>query len=257
MAPERGRCVVGGDGTTLTAVRGVFLVGVVSLCCVLSLSAAAAGELVVASGQFGQMPWALSASDSPSGSYCLTMRTHGHVNARSCGSIFGGRAHGVSYLASEGPPRPNFIAGPVIAKAVSVRITFLSGRLITVRTHAPPPGLSRNVRFYVHLMQCVNTRPAQIAGLDAGGPWKRMETVVRRASRARCANARAAGMRRSSARAFSTSAAAARCCRSRRRSAASRSAEASRVALASAAADIASSSPPSDAIDRSYRAGDY
>jgi hypothetical protein len=156
--------------TTLTAVRGLFLVGVVSLYCVLSLSAAtAAGELVVASGQFGQMPWALTASDSPSGSYCLTMRTHGQVNARSCGSIFGGRAHGVSYLASEGPPRPNFIAGPVIAKAVSVRITFLSGRSITVRTHAPPPGLSQNLRFYVHLMRCVNTGPAQIAGLDASG----------------------------------------------------------------------------------------
>jgi hypothetical protein len=179
MAPDRGGCVVGGDGATLTAVRGVFLVGVVSLCCMLSLSAAAAGELVVASGEFGQMPWALSAWDSPSGSYCLTMRTHAHVNARSCGSIFSGRAHGVSYLASEGPPRPNFIAGPVIAKAVSVRITFLSGRLITVRTHAPPPGLSRNVRFYVHLMQCVNTGPAQIAGLDAGGHVVASLTVPR------------------------------------------------------------------------------
>jgi hypothetical protein len=95
--------------------------------------------VTVASGVYRQVLWALAASDSPSGSYCIAMqRPRGRLDVSGCGSIFAGQAHGVSYLAAAGTPAPDYIVGPVVSKAVRVSVTFSDGSKLTIPTVPPP-----------------------------------------------------------------------------------------------------------------------
>ena len=133
-------------------------------------TATAAGDVTVASGVYRHASWALVASDGPSGSYCITMQQpRGRLDGSGCGSIFGGRAHGVSYLAHNGTPAPDYVVGPVVSKARRVLVTFTDGSHVTLRTIPPPAGLARNIRFYVQLMPCRSTQPKRIVGTDSGG----------------------------------------------------------------------------------------
>jgi hypothetical protein len=78
-------------------------------------------------------------------------------------------ARGITYLAHQGRPGPNYIVGPVIATATHVVITYANGARITVPTIAAPAGLAPNVSFYVHMTPCQTLRPISIAGVNAHG----------------------------------------------------------------------------------------
>ena len=133
-------------------------------------TATAAGDVAVASGVYRHVSWALVASDHQDGSYCVTMQIpRGKLDASGCGSIFKGQAHGLSYLAHNGPPVHSYIVGPVVSMAVRVSVTFADGSRVTIPTEPPPSGLARSIRFYVHFMPCSATRPEEIVGTDSGG----------------------------------------------------------------------------------------
>ena len=127
----------------------------------------------VASGTFGKVAWTLSATDAADGHVCITMTIHQKPTDRSaeCGSIFGpqaGRAHGITYLAHTGAPAPDYIVGPVIARAKSVVIALPNRRTIRTRTVVPPKGMTAKIAFYVAKLPCP-TLPTGVRGLDAGG----------------------------------------------------------------------------------------
>jgi len=148
----------------------VVFASIVGIALVGAAAAAAAGDVTVTSGVYRHVSWALVASDGPSGSYCITMQEpRGRLDGSGCGSIFSGQAHGISYLAHDGIPAPDYVVGPVVAKAVRVSVTFADGSHLTIPTVPPPPGLAKNIRFYVHVMQCTTTQPTRIVGKDAGG----------------------------------------------------------------------------------------
>lgn len=152
---------LGSVRTTLASVATAVLIA--------AATATAAGDVTVASHIVQNVSFVLSASDNSQGSYCITMRKQGRLDASACGAIFSGPAHGVSYLAHEGRPSPNYIAGPVTATATHVVVSFTSGRHLTIATTSPPTGLARTIRFYVHFMPCTAAQPRRIVGTNAAG----------------------------------------------------------------------------------------
>jgi hypothetical protein len=132
-------------------------------------TATAAGDVTVASGVKQHLAWALDATDGPHGSFCITMRKQGRLDASECGSIYAGQAHGVTYLAHFGRPAPGYIVGPVVATARHVSVSFENGSRLSIPTIRPPQGLERNIRFYVRLMRCRSVEPSRIVGTDAAG----------------------------------------------------------------------------------------
>jgi hypothetical protein len=125
---------------------------------------------VVASGVFGGAAWTLSASDSPDGHVCVTMALPHHGGrASECGSILGpqaGRAHGITYLSHVGAPAPNWIVGPVLARAKTVVITLANGDKLTAKTIAAPTPLTAKIGFYAAQLPCP-VRPTRVTGFDA------------------------------------------------------------------------------------------
>lgn len=131
---------------------------------------AASSKIVVASGAFGTASWTLSATDSPDGHVCLTMTLPHHGGSASeCGTIFGsqaGQARGITFLTHTGAPSPNYIVGPVLARARTVTIRLASGTSMTTKTIAPPSGLTSKIRFYAAQLPCP-TRPTRVTGFDS------------------------------------------------------------------------------------------
>lgn len=125
----------------------------------------------VASGSFGAFAWRLSATDSADGHVCLTMTLAHHVGDSSseCGSIFGpeaGKADGITYLAHTGAPAPDYLVGPVDARAKVVVIALSTGRTIKTNAVAPPKRMTAKIAFYVAQLPCP-ARPISVRGLDA------------------------------------------------------------------------------------------
>src|SRR5436305_7026826 len=104
-------------------------------------AATAAGDATVWSGVEHHVGWTLAATDGPHGSFCITMRKHGRLEASECGSIVDGPGHGVGYLAHFGRPGPNYVVGPVVAAATRVTVSLDDGTHLTVPTIAPPRAL--------------------------------------------------------------------------------------------------------------------
>jgi hypothetical protein len=142
-------------------------IGIAAL--IASATAGAAGEITVARQVVNSVPFTLSASDSSRGSFCITMRKQGELDASSCGSIFSGIAHGVSYFAHDGRPSPDYIAGPVVAAATHVSVSLANGTRLSIPTIPPPAGLARNIRFYLRFMPCTAGAPREILGVNARG----------------------------------------------------------------------------------------
>jgi hypothetical protein len=70
-----------------------------------------------------------------------------------------------------------FVVGPVIAKARSVRIRFFERPAIRLHTIAPPPSFVQGIRFFAAVVHCPAT-PRSLTARDAGGrivartvPW--------------------------------------------------------------------------------------
>ena len=137
--------------------------------CFAVAAATAAGDVTVWSGGQRHVAWSLVATDGESGSFCLTMRKKGRLDASECGSIFGGPAHGVTYLAHFGRPGPNYIVGPVVARARRIVVSLSDGTELVIPTIAPPRGLVPSIRFYVRLMPCRSVQVRRIVGINANG----------------------------------------------------------------------------------------
>jgi hypothetical protein len=124
------------------------------------------GETTVRSGRWHGIKWEFRAQSGSDGSYCVAMRVSGRENGRSCGSIRG--EGGISYLAATGRPVPDYVIGPVIAKARSVRIRFFGRPPISISTIAPPATLDPGTRFFAAILPCPAT-PRSFAARNASG----------------------------------------------------------------------------------------
>lgn len=124
----------------------------------------------IASGMFGRIAWRLSATDAADGSFCVTVKLslHSSGGATACGSIYGPRAHGITYLAHTGGPEPDYIVGPVVATARTVEITLSNGATLRTKTIAPPKGMTTKIAFYVAQLPCPAT-PTRLEGVDRLG----------------------------------------------------------------------------------------
>jgi hypothetical protein len=128
-------------------------------------SAHTLSEQTVASGRWHGMKWEFKAQ-AADGAYCIAMTVgRGLEDGRSCGSM---GKHGISYLAHHGRPAPNYVVGPVIAKARSVQIKFLDRPSVRISTMAPPPTLDRGMRFFAVILACPAT-PRSLVARDAAG----------------------------------------------------------------------------------------
>ena len=140
---------------------------------VLAASSQAVSDGIVAKGTFGTVPWTLAATDSADGQMCLTMTLPQRLGGGSteCGTIFGhapGDPRGITYLAHSGAPVPDYIVGPVTARAKTVVIALSTGKTIKTRTIAPPRGMTAKIAFYVTALACP-ARATSVRGLDASG----------------------------------------------------------------------------------------
>ncbi len=147
--------------------RRAVVVGVVTLALVASAATAAhaVGEVTVKSGRWHGMKWEFKA-EAADGEFCVAMTVgRGAEDGRSCGSI---REDGISYLAHTGRPAPNYVIGPVIAKARSVQIRFLDRPALRISTIAPPPTLDRGTRFFAAILACPAT-PRSLVARNAAG----------------------------------------------------------------------------------------
>ena len=102
------------------------------------------------------------------------MSVAGATSGESCGSIHvppispKSLVVGISFLAHRGIPLPDFIVGPVVAKASEVEITLSNGMTVRTATLVPPPRLASNIRFYVTELPCP-AAPMTLVGRNAAG----------------------------------------------------------------------------------------
>src|SRR5688500_12369206 len=122
-------------------------------------------EPTVISGRWHGIKWELTANTGSDGSYCIVMTVRRTDYGRSCGSI---RNKGISYLTHSGRPAPDYVVGPVIAKARSVQIAFFDQRPIRISTIAPPRTLYRGIRFFAAILPCPATARSVVARNAAG-----------------------------------------------------------------------------------------
>jgi hypothetical protein len=126
--------------------RRAVVVGVATLALVAPAATAAhaVGEITVKSGRWHGIKWEFKAQ-AADGEYCVAMTIgRGAEDGRGCGPM---DEHGISYLAHTGRPAPNYVVGPVIAKARSVQIKFFDRPPLRISTIAPPRTLDRGTRF--------------------------------------------------------------------------------------------------------------
>jgi hypothetical protein len=155
------------------------------LLCLVTASASLAksqpGMVKVASGSWNGHSWMLRAIDGSSGSYCTYFSMDGRLASSGCGTIYPPRARsempqGLSWEATNGNPRGDYVLGLVVATATSVRITLSDGTVINTDTIAPPPGLTRKAAFYAAQKPC-GPYPVLIIGQGSTGQivafWKR------------------------------------------------------------------------------------
>jgi len=163
--------------------RRAVVVGVVTLALVASAATAAhaVGEVTVKSGRWHGMKWEFKA-EAADGEFCVAMTVgRGAEDGRSCGSI---REDGISYLAHTGRPAPNYVIGPVIAKARSVQIRFLDRPALRISTIAPPPTLDRGTRFSRRYWPAQRRREASLRAMPRDG------SSLRSSSRSRASRCR-------------------------------------------------------------------
>lgn len=124
-------------------------------------------ETTVKSGRWHGSKWTFTARTGSDGSYCIDLHVAGLGEGRSCGSI---RDRGISYMAHSGRPAPNYVLGPVTARARYVHISFFDRPPIRTSTIAPPPKseLDRGIRFFVAILPCPTTPRSFVARNAAG-----------------------------------------------------------------------------------------
>jgi hypothetical protein len=155
--------------TRRAAVIAVAVVGLVAAP-VASYAHTVGYPTTIKSGRWHGMKWKVTARTGSDGSYCIDMEISGRLDGRSCGSIRDRGSRGISYMAHWGRPTPNYVIGPVIAKARSVHIRFFDRPPIRISTIAPPrtPELDRGIRFFTVILPCPAT-PRSLVARDAAG----------------------------------------------------------------------------------------
>jgi hypothetical protein len=123
------------------------------------------GEVTITAGRSHGVSWTLRAGGFPDGSYCVAVTVAGSEAGRSCGNI---RDHGIQYMALAPRASTEFVVGPVLARARSVRIRFFERPSIRLRTIAPPPSFVQGIRFFAAVVPCPAT-PRSLTARDAGG----------------------------------------------------------------------------------------
>jgi hypothetical protein len=118
------------------------------------------GETTVKSGRWHGIKWELTAQAGSDGSYCVVMTVRRTDSGRACGSI---RDESISYLAHTGRPAPNYVVGPVIARARSVQVRFFDRPPIRTSTIAPPPTVDPGTRFFAAILPCPATPKSFVA----------------------------------------------------------------------------------------------
>jgi hypothetical protein len=96
-------------------------------------------------------------------------------------TVMSGRWHG-------GHPGPNYVVGPVIARAPSLHISFFDRPSIRTSTIAPPPTseLDRRIRFFVVILPCPATPRRIVARNATGRVVAQLVTARPHGSRAPC-----------------------------------------------------------------------
>jgi len=124
------------------------------------------GETTVKSGRWQGITWRLKAQAGSDGSYCIAMIVARREAGRSCGSI---RSEGISYLAHTGRPAPDYVVGPVTARARFVQIEFFERPPLRIPAVRPPAALDRSTRFFVAILPCPATPKSFVAAVPRDG----------------------------------------------------------------------------------------
>ena len=152
---------------TWSLLSAVLIVAALTLAAATTFAGAAASKVKVTSGMFHGAPWALRAQDSKDGSWCITLTLRGTPTSTCDKLDLSNTQRSIGYFGHPGPPGPDFWAGPITSKAKPVVLSYTDGRRVSVPTIPAPPGLVRQVSFYVFLTPCRTARPKRIVGMDA------------------------------------------------------------------------------------------
>lgn len=129
----------------------------------------------VASGRWDGAVWRMTAADDARGDWNIDISLGGTPAVGGAGLIYpwrrasaGDSSLGISFLGRSGVPLPDYVIGPVVARATEVDITLSNGATIRTPTIAPPPGLARDIAFYAAQTSC-RAALVSVVGIDATG----------------------------------------------------------------------------------------
>lgn len=136
---------------------------IVALLTVSAASALNISTTTVKTGRWDGIRWKFTTEGSfADGFICVAMAIRGHEATRGCGAT---GKQGITYVAHTGRPVPDYVIGPVVAAARSVRITFFDRPAIrtpTIRTR------DRSTRYFAVVLACPATPKSFVARNAAG-----------------------------------------------------------------------------------------
>jgi hypothetical protein len=158
----------------------VVVAGVLLCACVTALKAAhAQTPVIVDSGHWQGHAWRLEAGDD-SGKHCYRITvdfpftTAAPPHSPNCGVVLSrppaassNFPYGFGFNAFTVCPMA-FVDGVTVSSASHVIVTLANGRTVRVSTVVPPPGLTRDVRYFAVQVPC-GSRVTKLVGLDGSG----------------------------------------------------------------------------------------
>jgi hypothetical protein len=128
--------------------------------------AGAAVEATVKTGRWHGVKWEFRAGAWRDGSYCVAMLIRDRENGRACGNVRG--QGGIGYIAAVSRPLPDYVIGPVVTTARSVRIEFFDRAPLRLSTIRAPRTLQGGMRFFMAIASCPST-PRSFVARDGRG----------------------------------------------------------------------------------------
>ena len=152
----------------MSPAAGRALVATVAACALVATPALAGSaiEASVKTGRWHGMEWELRAGAWRDGSYCVAMLIRDRDDGRACGNIR--EQGGIGYIAAVSRPFPDYVIGPVVMVARSVRIDFFDRPPLRLSTIPAPRVLPGGMRFFMTLVRCPST-PRGFIARDARG----------------------------------------------------------------------------------------
>ena len=87
-------------------------------------------------------------------------------NGRACGNVR--EQGGIGYIAAVSRPFPDYVIGPVVTAARSIRIEFFDRAPRRLSTIPAPRALQGGMRFFMAIVPCPST-PRSFVARDRGG----------------------------------------------------------------------------------------